>query len=106
MELKVFRDTLTTMGSLWETKAELPIETELLIPDYLPQVFKIVGALLSRHPAKAGDARPPHGGEGYLRCVVYYQAEDDQSLCQSSRKFPSPVPWTCRRASTRAIPSR
>ena len=42
MELKVFRDTLSTMGSLWETKAELPIETELLIPDYLPQVFKIV----------------------------------------------------------------
>lgn len=30
MELKVFRDTLSTMASLCETKAELPIETEIL----------------------------------------------------------------------------
>ena len=26
--------------------------------------------------------------EGYLRCVVYYQAEDDQSLCQIEQKIP------------------
>ena len=42
MELKVFRDTLTAAGGLCDTKTELPIETEILIPDYLPQVFKIV----------------------------------------------------------------
>ena len=26
----------------WETRQELPVETEILIPDYLPAVFKIV----------------------------------------------------------------
>ena len=26
----------------WETRQELPVETEILTPDYLPAVFKIV----------------------------------------------------------------
>ena len=30
----------------WETRQELPVETEILIPDYLPAVFKIVKCLL------------------------------------------------------------
>lgn len=88
MELKVFRDTLSTMGSLWETKAELPIETELLIPDYLPQVFKIVKCFV--YPVTLQKQVTPGRltVEGYLRCVVYYQAEDDQSLCQIEQKIP------------------
>ena len=88
MELKVFRDTLSTMGSLWETKAELPIETELLIPDYLPQVFKIVKCFV--YPVTLQKQVTPGRltVEGYLRCVVYYQAEEDQSLCQVEQKIP------------------
>ena len=42
MELKVFRDTLSAAGSFFTVKSEIPIETEILISDYLPQVFKIV----------------------------------------------------------------
>ena len=42
MELKVFKDTLAAAGGCYDAKAELPVETEILIPDYLPQVFKIV----------------------------------------------------------------
>ena len=40
-ELKVYKDTVTAAESICDTKLELPVETEMLIPDYLPQVFKI-----------------------------------------------------------------
>ena len=46
MELKVFKDTLAAYGGRWETRQELPVETEILIPDYQPAVFKIVKCLM------------------------------------------------------------
>ena len=88
MELKVFRDTLSTMASLCETKAELPIETEILIPDYLPQVFKIVKCFVYLVTLQKQITAGRLTVEGYLRCVVYYQAEEDQSLCQTEQKIP------------------
>ena len=39
MELKIFRDTLPQAGASCTVKAELPLETEILISDYLPPVF-------------------------------------------------------------------
>ena len=47
MELKVFKDTIASYGGRWETRLELPVETEILIPDYLPAVFKIVKCLIT-----------------------------------------------------------
>lgn len=88
MELKVFRDTLSTMASQCETKAELPIETEILIPDYLPQVFKIVKCFVHLVTLQKQILSGRLTVEGYLRCVVYYQTEDDQSLCQTEQKLP------------------
>lgn len=88
MELKVFKDTLSTIGSLCEAKAELPIETEILIPDYLPQVFKIVKCFVRPVILQ----KQVSGGrctlDGYLRCTVFYQAENDASLCQTEQKLP------------------
>ena len=42
MELKIFRDALSAAGTNCTLKAELPLETEILISDYLPPVFKLV----------------------------------------------------------------
>ena len=42
MEMKIFRDTLPQAGTSCTVKAELPLETEILISDYLPPVFKLV----------------------------------------------------------------
>ena len=39
MELKIFRDTLPQAGASCTVKAELPLETEILISDYLPPVL-------------------------------------------------------------------
>ena len=41
MELKVFRDVLPAAGADCTAKAELPLETELLISDYLPPVLSL-----------------------------------------------------------------
>ena len=54
MELKVFKDTLAAYGGRWETRQELPVETEILIPDYQPAVFKIVKCLMQRWYCKTG----------------------------------------------------
>ena len=73
MELKVFKDTVAAYGGRWETRLELPVETELLIPDYLPAVFKIVKCLVEPVLLQNHTAAAKWQGEGYLRCTVYYQ---------------------------------
>ena len=88
MELKVFKDTLTAAGSLCDAAAELPVETEILIPDYLPQVFKIVKCFIHLVNLQKQVAGSRLVLDGYLRCVVFYQAEDSQSLCQTEQKLP------------------
>lgn len=39
MEIKVYQDTVTAGQVICDTKQELSVEAEILIPDYLPQVF-------------------------------------------------------------------
>ena len=88
MELKVFNNTITAYGGRWETRLELPVETEILIPDYLPAVFKIVKCLIEpvvMHNELVG-AR--WQGDGYLRCTVYYQSDENGArLWRTEQKF-------------------
>lgn len=89
MELKVSSSTITTYGGRWETRLELPVETEILIPDYLPAVFKIVKCLVRPvilHNELAGTR---WHGEGYLRCTVYYQSDEaGAKLWRTEQKYP------------------
>lgn len=88
MELKVENSTLAAYGGRWETRLELPVETEILIPDYLPAVFKIVKCMIEPvvlHNAVAG-AR--WQGDGYLRCTVLYQSDEAGArLWRTEQKF-------------------
>lgn len=88
MELKVYKDTVTAAQSICDTKLELPVETEILIPDYLPQVFKIVKCFVLPVVLQKQVLTGRLTIEGYLRCVVYYQAEEEGSLCQTEQKLP------------------
>lgn len=88
MELKVFKDTIAAYGGRWETRLELPVETEILIPDYLPAVFKIVKCrivpVLLQNRVSGGRWQ----SEGYLRCTVYYQSDEPGCrLYQTEQKF-------------------
>ncbi|MGN0707370.1 MAG: SPOCS domain-containing protein [Faecalibacterium sp.] len=88
MELKIFRDTLPAAGGSCTVKAELPLETEILISDYQPQVFKLVKCF-ARPVVLQKQLQPGRLTlEGYLRCTVYYQGEDGAGLCQTEQKLP------------------
>ena len=80
MELKVFKDTIASYGGRWETRLELPVETEILIPDYLPAVFKIVKCLITPVVLQNRVSGGRWQSEGYLRCTVYYQSEETKRL--------------------------
>lgn len=88
MELKLFRDTLPAAGGSYTLKAEIPVETEILISDYLPQIFKIVKCFV--HPVILQKQLQPGRMtlEGYIRCIVFYQGEDGRGLCQTEQKLP------------------
>lgn len=76
MELKIFQNKVTGYGGRWETRVELPVETEILIPDYLPAVFKIVKCLMEPVVLQNRVAAGRWQTEGYLRCTVYYQSDE------------------------------
>ena len=88
MELKVFKDTIASYGGRWETRLELPVETEILIPDYLPAVFKIVKCLITPVVLQNRVTGGRWLAEGYLRCTVYYQSEEPGTrLLRTEQKF-------------------
>lgn len=88
MELKVFKDTIATYGGRWETRLELPVETEILIPDYLPAVFKIVKCRIEPVVLQNRVAGGRWQSEGYLRCTVYYQSDEPGCrLYRTEQKF-------------------
>ena len=88
MELKIFRDTLPQAGASCTLKAELPLETEILISDYLPPVFKLVKCFAKPVVLQKQLQTGRLTLEGYLRCIVYYQGEEGEGLCQSEQKLP------------------
>ena len=69
MELKVFKDTLAAAGGCYDAKAELPVETEILIPDYQPAVFKIVKCRIVPVILQNAVADGRWTAQGYLRCT-------------------------------------
>lgn len=88
MELKIFRDHLPQAGTGCTVKAELPVETEILISDYLPPVFKLVKCFVRPVVLQKQLQLGRLTLDGYLRCTVYYQGEEGAGLCQTEQKLP------------------
>ena len=88
MELKVFRDTVSVSQQLCDLTLEHPVETEILIPDYQPEIFKIVKSFVSPVILQKQVLGGKLTLEGYLRVSVLYQGGSDQSLCQVEQKLP------------------
>lgn len=96
MELKIFRDTLPQAGTSCTVKAELPLETEILISDYLPPVFKLVKCF-AKPVVLQKQLQPGRLTlEGYLRCTVFYQGEDGAGFARLSRSCRLQSSWRCR----------
>ena len=88
MELKIFRDTMPYAGTGCTVKAELPLETEVLISDYLPPVFKLVKCFAKTVVLQKQLQPGRLTLEGYLRCTIFYQGEEGAGLCQTEQKLP------------------
>ena len=88
MELKIFQDALPAAGTNCTLKAELPLQTELLISDYLPPVFRLVKCFAKPVVLQKRLQPGKLQLEGYLRCTVYYQGEEGTGLCQTEQKLP------------------
>ena len=88
MELKVFRDMIGVSQQLCDLTLEHPVETEILIPDYQPEIFKIVKSFVSPVILQKQVQTGKLTLEGYLRISVLYQGESDQDLCQVEQKMP------------------
>ena len=89
MELKVFKDTLAAYAGRWETRQELPVETEILIPDYQPAIFKIVKCLIRPVILQNAAVSGRWSVQGYLRCTVFYQSDEPGCrLWRIEQKFP------------------
>ena len=93
METKTITDTISAGEIISTAQLEIPVETELLLADYLPQVHKVVKcfahAVILQKQVSAGRITQ----EEYLRCEVYYQAEEDAALCQTEQKLPFTKHW-------------
>ncbi|MEG2931441.1 MAG: DUF3794 domain-containing protein, partial [Ruthenibacterium sp.] len=88
MEIKMYNDTVTAATSVCDAKLELPIETEILVPDYLPQVFKIVKCFVHLVVLQKQMSAARLTLEGYLRLSVFYQSDGEDALCQTEQKLP------------------
>lgn len=85
MELKIYRDAVRIAGVLGEAITEIPLEAEILIPDYLPPVFKIVKTLVHRVVLQKQMQSGHLLLEGYFRIEAFYQGED-QNLYSIEQK--------------------
>ncbi|MEG0768416.1 MAG: DUF3794 domain-containing protein [Ruthenibacterium sp.] len=88
MEIKMYNDTVTAAVAVCDAKLELPIETEILVPDYLPQVFKIVKCFVHLVVLQKQMSAARLTLEGYLRLTVFYQSDGEDALCQTEQKLP------------------
>lgn len=92
----MYKDNVSAAQLICETKLELPLETEFLIPDYLPQVFKVVKCMVIPVVLQKQLSPGRLNVEGYLRCIVFYQAEGSGDLCQTEQKVPFSKQADCR----------
>ena len=87
MEWNTYKDSAAVSASVCDVKAELPVETEILIPDYLPPVFKVVKCFADLVVVQTSPSAARLTTEGYLRITVWYQAENGL-LCTAETKSP------------------
>ena len=82
------KDTVNIRQQLCDLTLETPVETELVIPDYQPEIFKLVKSFLIPVVLK----RQALGGklslEGYFRLLICYQSEESRSFCMLEQKLP------------------
>ena len=88
MELNAATDYLGTNELLCDITAEQPVEGEFTIPDYQPEIFKIVKAKAEPVVVQKLAVGSRATVDGYVRLTVIYQSKEDKRLIASTQKLP------------------
>lgn len=88
MDLQLLKDEISVRTPLCDLTLETPVETEIVIPDYQPEIFKLVKSFLE----PVIQQKQVLGGkltlEGYYRLLVCYQSDETRSFCTLEQKLP------------------
>ncbi len=88
MEINSVTDTLSISELLCDAAVEQPVEGEFNIPDYQPEIFKIVKTKAEPVIVQKIAAGSRATVDGYVRLTVLYQSDEDRRVCSITQKLP------------------
>ncbi len=88
MDLNSVTDTLSVRELLCDAAVEQPIEGEFNIPDYQPEIFKIIKTKAEPVIVQKIAAGARATVDGYVRLTVLYQSQEDSRVCATTQKLP------------------
>jgi hypothetical protein len=88
MELNAATDYLGTNELLCDVTSEQPVEGEFTIPDYQPEIFKIIKAKAEPVVVQKIAVGSRATVDGYMRITVIYQSGGDKGLFSLIQKLP------------------
>ncbi len=88
MEANIKSKNIPVYLGLTDSYFELPIETEILVPDYIAEVFRIVKCTIGHTVFQKSLISGKILIEGYHRVSVFYQAEDNNAVFRLEQKLP------------------
>ncbi len=88
MDLSVMNSNIPSYQGLLDSYFEMPIETEILVPDYIAEVFKIIKCTVGHTVFQKSLISGKILIEGYHKISVYYQSEGSTTICQLEQKLP------------------
>ncbi|MEA5051098.1 MAG: DUF3794 domain-containing protein [Oscillospiraceae bacterium] len=88
MEITATTGRLGACGIICDMRAEVPAEGEFTIPDYQPEIWKIVKTKAEPVVVSSLAVGARATVEGYVKLSVLYGTRDDSRLCALSQRIP------------------
>ncbi len=88
MELTVHKGSILAYQGSLDTSFEMPIETEIVVPDYIAEVFKIVKCTVTHTIFQKSLISGKILVEGFHKVMVFYQTETGNALYELEQKLP------------------
>lgn len=88
MSTKIFYDNMLSTARLAELSAEHSVETEILLADYDPPVFKIVKSTMEHSTTQKYITKNKLVIEGFIKLSVYYQPPEGEKLSVATQRIP------------------
>ncbi len=88
MDATIQSKNIPVYRGMTDSYFELPIETEILVPDYVAEVFRIIKCTVVHTVFQKSMISGKILIEGYHKVSVFYQAENSSAICQIEQKLP------------------